>query len=97
MYDKTYYVYIMASSSGTLYVGMTNSLIRRVSQHKRGEIEGFSKKYNCKKLVYYEIGRDVNAIIAREKQIKNWRREKKEWLIKQMNPQWKDLYEDLFR
>jgi putative endonuclease len=86
----------MASPSGTLYVGMTNSLIKRVEQHKRGEIEGFSKKYSCKKLVYYEIGRDVNAVIAREKQIKNWNRAKKEFLIKQMNPHWNDLSEKLF-
>lgn len=97
MLDKIYYIYIMASPSGTLYIGMTNSLIKRVDQHKKGEIEGFTKKYGCKKLVYYEIGRNVNTVITREKEIKAWRREKKELLIKQKNPHWHDLSEDLFK
>jgi len=96
MEEHVYYLYIMASPSGTLYVGMTNSLIRRVDQHKRGEIDGFSKEHGCKKLVYYEIGRDVRVVIAREKQIKNWRRDKKEFLIRQINPHWNDLSETIF-
>ena len=85
----------MASPKGALYVGMTNNLLRRASQHKSGEIEGFSKEYGCKKLVYFESGQHVKAVIAREKQIKNWRRDKKEFLIKQINPHWKDLSAEL--
>ncbi|HTX86584.1 MAG TPA: GIY-YIG nuclease family protein, partial [Candidatus Nanoarchaeia archaeon] len=80
--EKKYYVYIIASSSGTLYIGVTNSLMRRIYEHKNGLIEGFSKKYSCHKLIYYEIFGDVNAAINREKQLKGWRREKKEKLIK---------------
>jgi putative endonuclease len=97
MKDKLYYLYIMASPGGTLYVGMTSNLINRVTQHKNGEIEGFTKKYGCKKLVYYEISTDVSAVIAREKEIKNWRRAKKEELIKKFNLHWKDLSADLFK
>lgn len=81
----------MASESGTLYVGITNDLTRRVWEHKNGIIEGFTKKYDCKKLVYHECGEDVNGAIAREKQIKKWNRKKKEALIKSMNPGWIDL------
>ncbi|HLB32249.1 MAG TPA: GIY-YIG nuclease family protein [Patescibacteria group bacterium] len=92
---KNYYVYIMASESGTLYTGMCNNLIRRVLEHKQKLVEGFSKKYNCEKLVYFETTGDAVVAIAREKQIKNWRREKKENLIKSMNPRWKDLYLDM--
>lgn len=91
-----YYLYIMASDYGTLYVGMTNNLERRVEEHKMGIIEGFSKKYGCKKLAYFEESNDVNEIIDREKQIKKWRREKKETLIKLLNPSWKDLAKDWF-
>ena len=75
--EYNFYVYIIASSSGTLYIGMTNNLIRRVAEHKEGKIEGFSKKYSCNKLVYYEHCEDVYTIIEREKEIKKWRREKK--------------------
>ena len=81
----------MASPTGTLYIGMTNELERRVAQHQQETIDGFSKKYGCKKLVYFEHGQDVRAIIAREKQLKNWRRDKKEALIKTTNPFWHDL------
>ncbi len=93
--EKKYYIYIVASLSGTLYVGVTSSLIRRIAEHKDGKIEGFSKKYSCHKLVYYEIFGDVNAAISREKEIKKWRREKKEELIKKMNPHWNDLYNEI--
>jgi putative endonuclease len=94
--EKKYYVYIVASSSGTLYIGVTNSLLRRIHEHKNGLIEGFSKKYSCHKLIYYEISGDVNSAIGREKQLKGWRREKKENLIKKFNPHWKDLYDEMF-
>lgn len=93
MKQHNYCLYIMASESGTLYIGMTNDLKRRVYEHKEELIEGFSKKYNCKKLVYYEYFTDVKHCIEREKQIKNWRREKKENLIRKVNPSWKDLLE----
>lgn len=93
---KDYFVYIMASESGTLYVGMTNNLNRRVWEHKNGIIDGFTKKYGCHKLVYYDIGQDVNGTIAREKQIKNWNRKKKEKLIKINNPKWEDLSREMF-
>ena len=90
-----FYIYIIASETGTLYVGMTNNLIRRVAEHKESKLVGFSKKYSCNKLVYYEHCTDVNIAIKREKQIKNWRREKKQDLIKTTNPQWVDLYEGM--
>lgn len=90
-----YYVYILASDSGTLYVGMTNDLRRRVFEHKESLVEGFSKKYACKKLVYFEEGTDVDGVILREKQIKKWRREKKVFLIEGLNPAWRDLFLDI--
>ncbi len=86
-----YYVYILASESGTLYVGVTNNLERRISEHKQDLIDGFSKKYSCHKLVYYENYRDVNQATAREKYLKGKVRIFKENLIKTINPTWKDL------
>ena len=74
-----------------MYVGMTNNLERRIFEHKNKLVEGFTKKYNVFKLVYYEQGNDVNVVIAREKEIKKWRREKKDNLVKKLNPEWKDL------
>lgn len=91
MKTHQYYVYILASDSGTLYIGVTNNLERRVWEHKQGLVEGFTKKYGCKRLIYYECYGDVNQAIAREKQLKKWNRAKKEWLIKTINPHWKDL------
>ena len=91
---KNYYVHIMSSPSGTLYVGMTSNLDRRVYQHKSKIIEGFTKKYDVIRLVYYEVHRDVREAIAREKQIKRWRRRKKLDLIESINPKWQDLSED---
>ncbi len=88
---KSYYVYIMTSPSGTLYTGMTNDLKRRVYQHKHKLIEGFTAKYNVTRLAYYEETQDVQAAIAREKEIKSWRRSKKLELIKSLNPKWQDL------
>jgi len=81
----------MASHTGTLYIGFTNDLERRVSEHKQGLVEGFSKKYGCNRLIYYEHYTDVNAAIGREKQLKKWSRTKKENLIKSLNPGWCDL------
>ena len=75
---------------------MTNNLERRIYEHKNKTIEGFSKKYNLNKLVYYESTNDANAAIRREKEIKKWRREKKNNLIESMNPEWKDLAEEIF-
>ena len=91
---KTYYVYIMNSPTGTLYVGMTNNLKRRVYQHKHKLIAGFTKKYNVTRLAYYEETTDVRAALAREKQIKGWLRAKKIALIESVNPEWRDLSED---
>jgi len=90
--DK-FWVYIMSSGSGTLYVGMTNDLYKRVHQHKTGEIEGFSSKYHCDRLVYWESFDEVVNAINREKQLKGWRRSKKIALIESMNPRWEDLAE----
>ena len=81
-----YYVYIMTNNSKTLYIGITSNLHRRVYEHKQKLANGFTKKYNINTLVYYEITNDVNAAIAREKQIKRWRREKKIKLIEDFNP-----------
>jgi len=94
--NKQYYVYIMINKNNTaLYTGMTNNLIRRVYEHKEKIIDGFTKKYNCSKLVYYEIFNDPYNAIAREKQIKAGSRKKKIELINSMNPSWKVLYDDL--
>jgi putative endonuclease len=93
--SRKYYIYIMASVSGVLYIGMTNDLLRRVWFHKHGLVDGFTKEYHVKKLVYYEATEDVRSAIEREKQLKKWRREKKVALIEKMNPNWKDLYDEL--
>jgi putative endonuclease len=93
MKDHEYFVYIMSSCSGTLYIGMTNSIYRRALQHKRGEIEGFSSMYGCDRLVYYESFDDVHKAIGREKQLKGWRRAKKIALIESKNPRWEDIAE----
>ena len=90
---KRYYVYIMASRSLNLYTGITDDIFRRALQHKSGEIEGFTKRYNINRLVYYETFRYVNNAIAREKQVKAWTRAKRLALIKSMNPAWQDLSE----
>ncbi len=90
-----YYVYILSNNSKNLYVGMTNNLTRRIYEHKKELIEGFTKKYKLKKLVYFEITNDVNSAIKREKQIKNWRRQWKINLIESKNPNWEDLSANL--
>ena len=88
---KQYYVYIMSSLSGTLYTGITNDMKRRVYQHKHKLIEGFTSKYDVIRLVHYEVTDSVQAALAREKEIKAWRRSKKIDLIKSSNPTWRDL------
>ncbi len=93
---KQYYVYILTNKNNTvLYTGVTNDLKRRVHEHKTKLLEGFTKKYNVDKLVYYEIFEDSYHAIAREKQIKGGSRQKKINLINGMNEAWKDLYENL--
>jgi putative endonuclease len=91
-----YFVYIMASQrNGTLYVGVTNDIARRVHEHRTGAADGFTKRYNVKQLVWYETHGDVQAAIAREKSIKRWPRRYKLNVIEAMNPGWNDLYEAL--
>lgn len=91
MNANRYYVYIMSSFTRTLYVGMTNNLSRRVWEHKNKLVPGFTEKYNITSLVYAEECTEVLDAIAREKQIKKWRREKKVTLIESINPQWQEL------
>ncbi len=94
--ENRYYVYILASKrNGTLYIGVTSNLIKRIYEHKNNLIEGFTKKYNIHNLVYYEITEDVNSAITREKQLKIWKRNWKIELIEKNNPEWKDLYFEL--
>jgi len=93
MKNSSYFIYIISSFSGVLYIGVTNNLQRRIYEHKQELIEGFSKKYKCKKLVYFEEYKDIKQAISREKQLKNWNRKKKELLIKKFNPEFKDLSE----
>jgi len=97
MENKQYCVYILTNAHNTvLYTGITNDLQRRVHEHKNGIGGTFTKKYNVHKLVYYEVGDDINIAIAREKQIKGGSRQKKIDLINSINPEWNDLYEELF-
>jgi putative endonuclease len=88
---KEYFAYIMASRSGVLYTGITNDLKRRVSEHKAGKVPGFTSKYRVTQLVYFERYTDVREAIAREKEIKGWRRAKKIALLETLNPEWRDL------
>ena len=93
---KQYYVYILASKrNGTLYIGVTNNLLKRVSEHKSNIIEGFTKKYNVHDLVYYETHNDIYDAITREKRMKKWKRQYKMNLIEKLNPDWTDLYKVL--
>jgi putative endonuclease len=95
---KNYYVYILSSKrNGTLYIGVTSNLPNRVYQHKMRQIKGFTEKYNINKLVYYEQGEDSIGAIAREKQLKKWKRQWKIELIEKENPNWKDLYHDIIQ
>ncbi len=96
MNRKQYYIYILASKrNGTLYIGVTNDLIRRIEEHKNGLVEGFTNKYNVKMLVYYEITENVQSALQREKALKKWNRKWKLALIESENPGWKDLSDDL--
>lgn len=93
---KNYYVYILATQlNGTLYIGVTNDLVRRVYEHKNNFVSGFSKQYHVHKLVYYEETTDIKSAIMREKQLKKWNRDWKIALIESKNPNWDDLYNEI--
>jgi putative endonuclease len=93
--EHCYYVYMVQSAScRALYIGMTSNLLQRVRQHKTHELEGFTDSYNAVRLVYWESFDDVHKAITRERQLKNWRREKKLWLIARTNPKFRDLATD---
>ena len=93
---KDYYIYILASKrNGTLYIGVTNDLIKRIGEHKSGKIEGFTKKHGVHDLVYVERHGQIKYAIKREKQLKKWNREWKLALMEKENPEWKDLYNGL--
>jgi putative endonuclease len=97
MYEKNPFVYIMASGrNGTLYVGVTSNLIKRVWQHKHDK-KGFTGRYEVFDLVYFEQHGSMETAIVREKQIKEWKRQWKMRLIEQMNPEWKDMWDDILR
>ena len=96
MLTRSYFVYLLSSGrNGTLYVGVTNDLTKRVWQHKQGLVEGFTKRYGIKMLVWYQQTESIEAAIVREKQIKKWNRDWKIELIEKNNPQWRDLYEEI--
>ncbi|MGD0779308.1 MAG: GIY-YIG nuclease family protein [Dehalococcoidales bacterium] len=93
---KSGYVYILASKrNGTLYIGVTSDLIKRVYEHKNDFVDGFAKKYKVHSLVYYKQCDDIESAISEEKRLKKWNRKWKLELIEKENPRWKDLYEDL--
>jgi len=94
--EHHYYVYILASYSGTLYIGVTGNLRRRIWQHKQHEIEGFTAQYGVERLLYFEACREVLDAIAREKQLKGWTRAKKIALFEKRNPKWEDLSRDWY-
>ena len=95
MRDYNFYIYLLTNwNNKVLYTGMTNNLERRVYEHKHKIVRGFTQKYNIDKLVYYEHTTDVHSAIEREKEIKKWRREKKNKLIKSVDPEWKDLSDE---
>ena len=97
IYNKNYYVYILTNwNNKVMYIGVTNNLERRIQEHKSKQIEGFTKKYNVTKLVYYDTTNDVNEAIAMEKKLKGWKRDRKNSLVESINPEWKDLSEDWF-
>ena len=96
MLTKQYYVYFLTNwDNKILYVGVTNDLKRRVYEHKHGLIEGFTRKYNVHKLVYYEVSEEIESAILREKQIKGGSRQKKNELVERFNPKWEDLWDQL--
>lgn len=92
---KYYYVYILTNDfKNVMYIGVTNNLERRLAEHRSGDIPGFSQKYKTHKLVYFEQTPDIESAILREKQLKIWRREKKDVLVSSTNPEWQDLSQD---
>lgn len=93
--NKNYYVYILGNSRPTLYIGVTSDLTRRIYEHKQGLVDGFTKKYNLKKLLYFEITNDINTAISREKQLKHWNRDWKLELVRKTNPNLIDLYDSI--
>jgi len=93
---KTYYVYILASQrNGTLYIGMTSDLVKRIWEHKNKQVKGFTEKYGVDMLVYYEETNDVRVALQREKTLKKWKRVWKLALIEKENPEWEDLYKKM--
>jgi len=96
MRPRTIYVYVLASATRRLYVGVTNDLVRRAWQHRTGALPGFTRKYSISRLVYFETFSDPALAIKREKQLKSWARVKKLALVESMNPAWKDYAEDWF-
>ena len=97
MQDKNYFVYILASGiNGTLYIGVTSNLIKRIWEHKNNQADGFTKKYRVHKLVYCETTNDINAALQREKQLKKWNRKWKLALIEKENPDWVDLAKEYY-
>ena len=96
MHEGNYFAYIMTSRSRTIYIGVTGDLLKRVFEHKWKEHDGFTERYNCDRLVWFESYQDVTKAIAREKQLKGWRREKKTALIEKTNPAWVDLSKDWY-
>lgn len=95
--DRCYHVYIMSSRSRAIYVGVTSDLVRRMESHRSGDIAGHTRRYRINRLVYFEETADINAAIAREKQLKGWRRSKKVQLIESGNPTWEDLVNIVFK
>ena len=95
MEKKSFYIYILSSFKKVLYIGVTSNLSKRIWEHRQGVVPGFTKKYNIKRLVYYELFEDPITAISREKQLKKWSRGKKLKLIESLNPEWKDLYEEI--
>ena len=90
------YIYILTNKpNGTLYIGVTSDLVKRIYEHKNNFVDGFSKKYNTKQLIYYEIFESIEEAIKREKQLKKWNRSWKIELIENFNKSWKDLYDDI--
>ena len=96
LFMKSYFVYIVTNKpEGVLYIGVTNNILRRTQEHKNHELKGFTDKYNLTKLVYFEETSEIESAILRENQLKNWHRDWKLNLIKQFNPEWKDLYDEI--
>lgn len=93
---ETFYIYVLASKRrGTLYIGVTSNLKKRIYEHKNGLVEGFTKQYRVQRLVYYEVAKDAVTALSRERQMKKWHRLWKLRLIEEHNPEWTDLYDSL--